>query len=404
MCRVKTLLRRSRSTSADGVTGTARIDRDARVLLGRLRPGDVAVLDQVDLDRATATQLVATGVVAVVNASPTISGRYPSLGATVLVDAGVELLDGVGPGVLTALRDGATVRLVDNQLLRGDDVVATGTRQTPATVTESLTASEAGLSSQMGAFAASAAEYLRREHRLLLEPASIPALRPALEGRDVIVVAPGPDHRDDLARLRPYAKEYKPAVIAVDEAADTARELGFTPTVVVGDLTAVSDEVIRHAQDVVVCLDGDAGTAGLARVDRMGVTRTAVTTTARPQDLALLMADEAGARVIITAGSDRTLVSMLDSGRTAAAADFVTRLRVGSRLVDAQAVAAMHRPRVSGRLLTLLLLVAVLALGTAAWLTPTGQDVVTDLIDRLPASVSEAIDTLRVTSSEEPSP
>jgi uncharacterized membrane-anchored protein len=404
MCGVKTLLRRSRSASSDGVSGTARIDRDPHVLLGRLRRGDVAVLDQVDLDRATATQLVATGVVAVVNASPTISGRYPSLGATVLIDAGVELLDGVGPGVLTALRDGATVRLVDNQLLRGDDVVATGTRQTPATVTDSLTASEAGLSSQMSAFAASAAEYLRREHRLLLEPATIPTLRPALEGRDVIVVAPGPDHRDDLARLRPYAKEYKPAVIAVDEAADTARELGFKPTVVVGDLSAVSDEAIRNAQDVVVCLDGDAGTAGLARVDRMGVARTVVTTTARPQDLALLMADEAGARVIITAGSDRTLVSMLDSGRTAAAADFVTRLRVGSRLVDAQAIAATHRPRVSGRLLTLLLLVALLALGTAAWLTPTGQDVVTDLTDRLPASVSEAIDTLRGTSPEEPSP
>jgi len=151
-------------------------------------------------------------------------------------------------------------------------------------------------------------------------------------------------------------------------------------------------------------MDGDTGTAGLARVDRMGVARTPVTTTARPQDLALLMADEAGARVIIAAGSDRTLVSMLDSGRTEAAADFVTRLRVGSRLVDAQAVAAMYRPRISGWLVALLLVVALVALATAAWLTPTGQDVVTDLTDQLPASISDAIDNVRGTSPEEPSP
>jgi uncharacterized membrane-anchored protein len=401
---VKTLLRRSRTSAPEGLTGPARVDRDAHVLAGRLRRGDVAVLDHVDLDRATATMLVGKGVVAVVNASPSVSGRYPSLGATVLIDAGVELVDRVGPEVLSVLRDGTTVHLVDNQVLRAGDVVATGVRQTPETVAAALTASEAGLGSQMEAFAASAAEYLRREHRLLLEPASIPALRPDLSGRDVIVVAPGPDHREDLARLRKYAKEYKPAVIAVDEAADTARELGFTPTVVVGDLTNVSDEVIRAAQDVVVRLDGDGGTAGLARIDRMGVARTTATTTARAQELALLLADQAEARVIISAGADRTLVAMLDSGRTAAAAEFVTRLRVGSRLVDAQAMAASYRPRISGWLVALLMVVALVALGTAAWLTPTGQDVVRDLSDTLPASIAEAIDGVRGTEPEEPSP
>ncbi len=404
MARVKTLLRRSRASSTEGIAGPARVDRDTRLLIGRLRRGDVAVVDHVDLDRATAGALVAKGVVAVVNAGPTISGRYPSLGATMLIDAGVEILDGVGAEVLTSVRDGTTVRLVDDALLVGDTVLATGTRQTPDTVSASLNAAEVGLSSQMTAFAASAGEYLRREHRLLLEPESIPTLRSSLEGRDAIVVAPGPEYRDDLARLRRYAKEYKPAVIAVDEAADTARELGFKPTVIVGDLTNISDAAVREADDVVVVLDGDSGTQGLARVDRMGVTRTPVTTSARPQDLALLLADEAGARVIIAAGMDRTLVAMLDSGRTDAAADFVTRLRVGSRLVDAQAVAAMYRPRISGWLVALLALVGVLALATAAWLTPTGQDAINDLSDRLPASVSDAIDNIRGTSPEEPSP
>lgn len=398
MATVKTL-RRSRATQAAGLTGPARIDRDPRVLAGRLRRGDVAVIDAVDLDRTAARLLVEKGVAVVVNAAPTVSGRYPSLGATVLVDAGVEILDGVGTDVLTTVRDGTMLRVVDNELLAGDTVVAKGTRQSPETVTASLAASEAGLSSQMAAFAASAGEFLRREHRLLLEPGSIPALRASLDGRDTIVVAPGPDHRDDLARLRKYAKEYQPAVIAVDEAADTARDLGYKPTVIVGDLTNVSDAAIREAKDVVVCMDGDTGTSGLARVDRMGVARTPVTTTARPQELALLLADEAGARVIVAAGTERTLVSMLDSGRTTAAAAFITRLRVGSRLLDADAVAAMHRPRIAGWLVAVMLLMSVLSLGVAVWLTPTGNDVVGNLTQ----TVSDAIDNLRGTSPTEPS-
>lgn len=386
---MKTLLSRSRAVSADGVVGPIRIDRDPRLLAGRLRRGDIAVIDQVDLDRHTASLLVGKGVVAVVNAAPTVSGRYPSLGAGVLVEAGVAVLDAVGPEVFSSLRDTETMRLVESSLLRGDAVVATGTRQTRDTVAASLRAAEAGLATQMEAFAASAAEYLRREHALLLEPGTLPPLRTDLSGRDVVVVVPGPEHRDDLLALRRYAKDFKPAVIAVDEAADTARDLGYRPTVVVGDLTQVSDEALREAADIVVTLDRDLATTGLARVDRMGLSRSTVTTTARPQDVALVLADDADARVIVSAGTDRTLPMMLDSGRTGAAADFVTRLRVGSRLVDAQAVARMHRPRVSGWLLVLLLVVCLVALGVAVWLTPTGQQVVSDLVARVSDSPAE---------------
>ncbi len=404
MARVRTLLRRSRATAPDGVTAPARIDRDARAVATRLRRGDIAVIDQVDLDRTSAGLIVGAGAVAVVNAAPTISGRYPSLGATVLLDAGAELLDGVGPEVLGVLRDGDTVRLLDGDLYRGDSVVASGVRQSAESVSASLVASEAGLSVQMEAFAASAAEYLRREHHLLLDPARVPTLGIDLSGKDVVVVAPGPDHRDDLVRLRRFAKEYKPVVIAVDEAADTARELGYKPAVVLGTLTNVSEDALRGAADLVVVLDSDADAAGLGRIDRMGLSRTTIVTSARPHDLALLVADEAGARVIVSAGSDRTLVSMLDSGRTEAAADFVTRLRVGSRLVDAQAVAALHRPRVSGAMLALMLLVAVVALGVALWLTPTGQDVARTVGDSLPSSVTDVIDSVRAPAPEESSP
>jgi len=389
---VKTLLRRSSSTPADGLDGCVRVDRDPRLLAGRLRRGDIAVIDRLDLDRDSASALVERGVVAVVNAAPTVSGRYPSLGATVLVDAGVALLDDVGSDALALLRDGEKLTLVGDRLLRGDSTVLTGRRQDAATVTASLSAAEAGLATQMEAFAATAAEYLRREHGLLLEPGTLPRLDGALRDRDVLVVGPGPEHREDLLRLRRWAKEYRPVVVAVDEAADTARDLGYQAAVVVGDLDRVSDAALKAADHLVVRLDTDATTAGLARVDRLGLTRQTVTTTARPVDLALLLADENEARVVVAAGLDRTLVTMLDTGRAAAAGTFLARLRVGGRLVDAEAVARLHRPRVSGWLLLLLLLVALLVLGVAVWLTPVGQqtartvaDQITVLLDRGPS-------------------
>jgi uncharacterized membrane-anchored protein len=383
MAQVKTLLRRSSTKPAEGIVGPVRVERDPRVLAGRLRRGDIAVIDQIDLDRDSASLLVRAGAAAVVNASPTVSGRYPSLGATVLVDAGVALLDDVGSDAMAVLRESEKVALVGDLLLRGDTPVVTGRRQDAASVTASLTAAEAGLATQMEAFAATAAEYLRREHALLLEPGTLPSLGAALRDRDVLVVGPGPEHRDDLKQLRAWAKEYRPVVVAVDEAADTARSLGYKPTVLVGDLETVSEAALKAADHLVVRLDGDATTTGLARVDRMGLTRQTVSTTAAPVDLALLVADENEARVVVAAGLDRTLVSMLDTGRSTAAGTFLARLRVGGRLVDAEAVARLHRPRVSAGLLLLLLLVALLVLAAAVWLTPVGQQVARSVSDQV---------------------
>ncbi len=355
--------------------------------MGRLRPGDVAVIDRMDLDRASALQLAAAGVAAVVNAAPTVSGRYPSLGATVLLDAGVALLDDAGTDALSLLRDGERVSLDGHVVRRGDQVVLTGQRQDVDTVTAALTRAEAGLATQMEVFAATSAEYLRREHATLLEPGVVPVLA-VLRDRDVLVVAPGPDHREQLLALKPFVREYRPAVVAVDDAADTVLALGFPLTVLIGDLGEVSDRALREASHVVVRLDRDGSTPGLARVDRLGVSRETVSSGVRPVELALLLADDGGARTIVTAGCERTLTAMLDSGRTQAAAAFVTRLRVGSRLLDATAVAQLHRPRISGWLVALLVVVALLVLGAAAWLTPVGQQAITSVQSELAQLVS----------------
>src|SRR3954452_1211618 len=89
-------LRRTRTAEPGTFSGIARLDRRTKRLVGRLRPGDIAVIDHVDIDRVAADSLVAVGVAAVLNVKPSISGRYPNLGPEVLIQAGIVLVDDLG--------------------------------------------------------------------------------------------------------------------------------------------------------------------------------------------------------------------------------------------------------------------------------------------------------------------
>ena len=219
--RIATLRRGRTGERPPGVVGTVRLDRRTKNLTKRLRPGDVAVIDHVDLDRVAAEALVACGVAAVVNVAPSVSGRYPNLGPEVLLSAGIPVIDDVGPDVFGQLRDGDRVRVADDTVFTLDGViVAKGQAQSAESLAASMAEARAGLALQLEAFAANTMEYLRRERELLLDGVGVPAIRTQLEGRHALVVVRGYDYRQDLAALRPYIREYRPVLIGVDGGAD----------------------------------------------------------------------------------------------------------------------------------------------------------------------------------------
>lgn len=356
-------LRRRTETPLPGVTGTARVDRRAAVLLPRLKPGDIAVLDQVDLDRATADALVQAGVAGVVNASPCISGRYPTLGPEILVHAQIPVLDAVGTDVFRAVKDGTRVRLDGDVLYAGDDVVAEGLPQSVESVALQLMEAKAGLSAQLEAFAADTMEYMKRERTLLLDGVGIPEVRTRIDGRHVLVVARGYDHKADLIALRHYVAEFRPVLIGVDGGADALVEAGYRPDLVVGDLATVSDGVLRGGAEVVVRAEPDGRVAGLERVQDIGVDAVPFPTAGSSEDVALLLADAHGAELVVTVGTHATLEEFLDRGHSGTASTFLVRLKLGGRLVDAKAAARLHRSRISAPALLLLILVTLLAAG-----------------------------------------
>ena len=356
-----------------GVTGVARVDRHTPALLRRLRPGDVAVLDRVDLDRATADALVAAGVAAVVNAAPSISGRFPNLGPEILVDAGVVLVDAVGPEVLHAVRDGARVRVHDGVVYAGERVLAEGVAQTAESVAGALVEARSGLAHQLEAFAANTIEFMRRERALLLDGQGVPEVRVDLEGRQVLVVAAGYEHARDLGRLRRFVREHRPCLVGVGAGADALLAAGHRPDLIVGNPADVSDAALTCGADVVVPAFADGHAPGLHRVQDLGAGAVTFPSAANPEDLALLLAHHRGASMIVTVGLSATMAEFLDRGRSGSnASTFLTRLQTGGQVVDGRAVAALHRRSSAGGVL-LLLLAAAAAVLAALLVTHLGD-------------------------------
>jgi uncharacterized membrane-anchored protein len=385
-----------------GVSGTVRIDRRTGPLLERLRPGDVAVIDHLDLDRASAEALVDSGVVAVVNASSFISGRFPNLGPDLLSRSGVLMVDAVGSEVFGRLRDGERVRVHGGAVLAGDQEVASGTQLAPEDVASRMQGARSGLATQLQAFTHNTTEFLRREHELLLHGQGVPGTRTSMEGRPVVVVADGHDVRADLRLLRRFIREQRPVLVGVDAGADALIAAGHRPDIVVvggeglsqGPAqqrgSTVSDKALRAAREIVLHTDRSGHAAGSDRLDRLGFQHGTLAASGMSEDMALLLADVGGASLVVTVGTHATLEELVDRQRAGLSSTFLTRVRVGPKLVDAKAVPLLYAGRVRLWHLVLVLLAGLVALAVAVLVTPVGQEwwssstgALPDVLDRI---------------------
>ncbi|GAB3499287.1 putative cytokinetic ring protein SteA [Nocardiopsis coralliicola] len=366
-------LRRARSDGSSGIDAPVRADRRTKNLTKRLRPGDIAVIDHVDLDRVSAEALVGCGVRAVLNVATSISGRYPNLGPQLLIEAGVPLVDEVDPEVFARVREGEVLHYDGGALTRDGTPVARGTVQDAASVEAAMEEARAGLSVQLEAFAANTMEYLRRERALLLDGVGVPRISTPIEGRHVLIVVRGYHYREDIAALRPYIREYRPVLIGVDGGADALVEAGYRADIIVGDFDSVSDRVLAGKAELVVHAYRDGSAPGLKRLTDLGREAVVFPATGTSEDVAMMLADDSGAALIVAVGTHATLEEFLDKGRAGMASTFLTRLRVGGKLVDAKGVSRLYRSRISPWSLLALAAASLLAVLVAAWSSPAGQ-------------------------------
>jgi uncharacterized membrane-anchored protein len=354
------MLRQRVRRGPDGAS--ARVDGRTKRLLTRLRPGEVAVIDHEDLDRVAAEGLVARGAAAVVNARPSITGRYPNLGPLVLVRAGIPLVDGVGRLLMRKVREGDRVRVEGDRVMLDGELLGVGVRQSEQSVIRAMDEARTGLAERFDAFARNTLEFMQRERDLLFGGEGMPELHHDLAGRHVLVVVRGTNFREDLAALSAYIADVKPVLVGVDGGADALLEQGYRPHVIVGDMDSVSERALRAGAELVLHAYPGGVAPGRERLEATGSPFKVIEASGTSEDVAYLLAHEKGADLIVSVGSHGNLREFLDKGRQGMASSFLVRLRVGEILVDAKGVSRMYRGRVRGRDLVLLIGAALFAM------------------------------------------
>jgi uncharacterized membrane-anchored protein len=348
-----------RSAALVGMSGRARVGKRTKDLTKRLTSGDIAVIDHADLDRVAADGLIDAGVVAVVNASPSITGRYPNGGPMRLVKAGVVLVDDAGPAVMDDALDGQLIELRGGHVLVAGEELARGHVLEEDEIVRRMEAARAGIGDELRRFAVNTLEYVEKEAEHLFAPLVLPKLETSLAGRHALVVVRGHDYKQDLRVLRSYIREYRPVLIGVDGGADALLEVGLKPDIILGDFDSVSARAMEVGADHVHHVHPDGRNPGYEELQAFGKPYVEFVVEGTSEDAAMLLAYELGAKLIVAVGTHHTMVEFLDKGRAGMSSTFLTRLRIGPMLVDAKGVARLYEGNVRRRDLVMLVAAAL---------------------------------------------
>jgi uncharacterized membrane-anchored protein len=338
------LPRRNGDGNGDAIHGTARLGLKTKELVKRLGPGDIAVIDHTNIDRIAAEELIATGIRAVVNASDSSNGRYPNAGPLLLVRAGIRLVDAPRAPLFELVRDGDPLTLDGGRVLSGGEQLVAGRVLHADELAQQLDQQRERVDSALAAFAENTVSHIRQEGALLTGSIDYPPTRTNFRDRHVLIVVRGTTHRRDLQALRAYIRDVRPVLIGVDGGADALLEAGHRPQIILGDMDSASDEALRCGAELVVHAYPDGSAPGSRRVADLGLDHSVIPAAGTSQDVAMLMAYEKGAALIVSVGAHFNLIEFLDKNRDGMSSTFLTRLRIGETLVDAKGVSRLYNP------------------------------------------------------------
>jgi uncharacterized membrane-anchored protein len=365
------------------LTGQAKLDRRTKDLVKRLSADDIAIIDHTDLDRVSAEELVECGVRVVINVAPSQSGRFPNPGPLALVRGGVRLIDVPDAGLFDSVHEGELLSVRGAGLYRNGTCLATGRVLEERELERSLGDQRGRVTEALEAFAENTMRYLREEGKLLAEGIDFPPLTTRFRDRHALVVARGPGYKRDLRMVKPYIRDFKPVLIAVDGGADALLEAGYKPDVIVGDMDSVSDGALRCGAELLVHGYRDGPAPGELRAQELGVVYQIARATGISEDLALLLAFEKGSELIVAVGTHFNLIEFLERNRAGMSSTFITRLKVGEILIDAKGVSRLASRQVGIWPLVLLALAGLGAIAAAILVSPALRHLIEYLALRL---------------------
>lgn len=362
--------------------GHARLDKRTKNLVKRLHPGDIAIIDHEDLDRVTAETLVDTRVEVVVNASKSISGKYSNLGPLILTKAGIQLLDDVGKDVFDQVKEDEQLTIHNNAVVKDHTVIARGTLLSTTDVEALMEQAKTNMGKELESFAQNTLEFIAKE-KDFLDGVEVPETKTNLKHRHALVVSRGHDYKEDLRTLRAYIQEFRPVLIGVDGGADALLENGYKPHIIIGDMDSVSEKCLKNGAELIVHAYSDGRAPGVDRLKAVGCEPLVFKSPGTSEDIAMLLAYEKGAELIVAVGSHANMIEFLDKGRKGMASTFLVRLRVGPILVDAKGVNKLYRSTVKPSYFLVILMAAMLTLLIMVQVSPGARNILRLLVLQL---------------------
>lgn len=352
------------------VSGRVRVGSRTKELVKRIKTNEIAFIDHQDLDEVAAQALISAGAKAVINASPSISGKYPNLGPLALANAGIPLLDGVGKEAMSLLQDGEEIFIKSDQLFRGQKKLASGQLLNKIIILNKMEQANKNYHLELERFVRNTISFALKEVDVILRGLRAPPLGVDLRGKHVLVVVRGQGYRKDLQAIRTYIREKHPVLVGVDGGADALLDFGYRPDLIVGDMDSVSDRALLSGAQLIVHAYPSGEAPGAKRLTNLGLKATLLPAPGTSEDVALLLAYEKGAELIVAVGTHSSVIDFLEKGRDGMASTVLARMKIGSILVDARGVSKLYEPRLKPRYLLEIFLASLIPLVAVFMISP----------------------------------
>lgn len=328
------------------IESVAKKDRKTKNLVKRLNSGDIAVINHRDIDEIAALSLVEKKPMAVINTSESISGMYPNRGPSILVDAGITIIDIDNENSFDLIDEDSRIRIVNDEIFMNNIYIGKGKALTKEIIDSKTKAAKNNLEEVLDNFIENTLEYAKKEKNLILDNINIPGVDVDIKNKHVLVVVRGKDYKKDLFAIKTYIEEISPVLIGVDGGGDALLEFGYIPDIVIGDMDSVSDNCLKLCKEIVVHAYNDGRAPGLKRIEENGLEYKLFPSPGTSEDIAMLLAYEKGADFIVAVGTHTNMIDFLEKGRKGMASTFLVRLKVGSKLIDAKGVNKLYKERI----------------------------------------------------------
>ena len=352
-----------------------KVDRKTKRLAKRLTSKDIAVINHIDIDEVAANSLVEGKIKLVINASKSISGRYPNKGPSILVQNNIMIVDNVGEELFHELKEGETIKVIDGKIYREKILVGEGEVLGKKEVDVLIKKAYENISVELDRFIDNTIEYAKKEKGFILGDIEIPKVSTDYKNRHVLIVVRGQDYKQDLSTILSYIDEMKPILVGVDGGADALLEFGYTPDVIVGDMDSVSDEALQKAKEIIVHAYTDGRAPGLKRVNDLGLDAITFPAPGTSEDIAMLIAYEYKAELIVALGTHSNMIDFLEKGRKGMASTFLVRLKIGSKLIDAKGVNLLYKSKLKMKYIWALILAALFPIIIILSTTPSVRQI-----------------------------